>query len=91
MSEFGKDDKTGLSAKEEGGNQRKKSSWRTNGRFTESDQEFPFDEDTIRNPIMKFDKRGNLKGFDTTGESSCNSYERPPPWYPCVHLPIEGS
>jgi len=83
MSEFGKDDKTGLSPQGEGGKGRKKSSRKTNGRFTESDQQFPFDEETMKNPRMKFDKWGNLRGFNTTGEPSCNSYEIPPPWYPC--------
>jgi len=79
MSEFRKDDTTGLSPQEEGGKRRKKSSRKTNGRFTESDQQFPFDEETMRNPRMNFDNRGNLKGFDTIGVPSCNSYERPPP------------
>jgi len=83
MSEFRRDDKTGLSPQEEGGKRRKKSSRKTIGRFTESDQQFPFDEETMANSRMNFDIKGNLKGFDTVGQPSCNSYERPPPWYPC--------
>ena len=83
MSECRRDDKTGLSAKEEGGKRRKKSSRKTKGRFTESDQEFPFDEETMANPRMKFDKKGNFKGFDTTGQPPSNSYDILPPWFPC--------
>ena len=82
MSEFGNDDKTGLSPQGEGGKRRKKSSRKTNGRFTESDQLFPFDDETLANPRLRFDKKGKLC-FNTIGQPSCSSWERPPPWYPC--------
>ena len=83
MSEFGEYDKTGLSAKEEGGKRRKKSSRKTKGRFTESDREFPFDEETMANSRMEFYKKGNFKGFDTTGQPPSNSYDILPPWVHC--------
>jgi hypothetical protein len=74
-------DKTGLSPKEEGG-KRKKSSRKTRGRFIESDRLFPFDEETLNNPRMKFDRKGKMV-FNTTVEPLTNSFDYHPAWYPC--------
>ena len=78
MSSLGGNDKTSLSPWETGKKGKRKSSRKTNGRFTESDQLFPFDDETLVNPRLRFDKKGKL-WFNTIGQPSCSSWERPPP------------